>query len=127
VVRIDKWLWAVRLYKTRTTAAVACRAGHVKISGQNAKPSHPVRFGEIISAEINGITRVVRVLGLLHQRVGAKLVAQYLDDMTPASEYEKARENANWSRLAREPGTGRPTKRERRALQKFLAPPLDLL
>ncbi len=86
-VRIDKWLWAVRLYRTRALAAAACRAGQVKIAEQNAKPSRVVRINDIISATVNQIVRTVRVVELIEQRVGAGMVPEFLEDLTPPSEY----------------------------------------
>lgn len=88
-VRIDKWLWAVRLFKTRSQATAACAAGKVRIGDQPVKPSRTPRVGEVITAKVAGITRTVKVVELLEKRVGAKLVADYLEDLTPASEYEK--------------------------------------
>jgi len=115
-VRLDKWLWAVRLFKTRTSAAEACRAGHVKIGGQNVKPAHSVKNGQVIIAQLGEITRTVKVIGPLEQRVGAKLVSQYLEDHTPASEYEKLRAPEEQPLVVRAKGLGRPTKKERRML-----------
>jgi ribosome-associated heat shock protein Hsp15 len=113
-VRIDKWLWAVRLYKTRTVAAEACKAGHVKVGGQTIKPSRDIRLGETIEAKTGEITHTVRVLGLIEQRVGAKLVSQYLEDLTPASEYEKPRLPSGRPLFLRPKGSGRPSKKQRR-------------
>ena len=118
-VRIDKWLWAVRLFKTRTLAAEACRAGHVEIAGQKVKPSRSVRVGEIISAHVGIITRTVRVLGLIEKRVGASIVNQHAEDLTPALEYEKLKERRAEPRFY-PPGFGRPTKKHRRAVDGFL-------
>lgn len=120
-VRIDKWLWAVRLYKTRSLATTACRAGHVKIKGEAAKPSHIIRISEVISARAGEINRTVKVLGFLGQRVGPKLVEKYLEDLTPAAEYLRAAEDRLQPRAPRRPkGTGRPTKKERRQLEELL-------
>lgn len=121
-IRLDKWLWAVRLYKTRTAAAEACRAGHVKIGGQNVKPARSVKAGEIITARMGEMLRTVKVLGLIQNRVGAKLVSEYLEDLTPAAEYEKQREAAQQALFHRDKGLGRPTKKERRLLNPFLEP-----
>ncbi len=115
-VRLDKWLWAARLYRTRSQATEACRAGHVKVGGQNVKPSHTVRVGEVISAQTGHITRTVKVTGLLALRLGAKAVPQYFEDLTPAAEYEKRHEPNLQPLLVRPKGTGRPTKRDRRLL-----------
>jgi ribosome-associated heat shock protein Hsp15 len=115
-VRIDKWLWAVRLYKSRSSATVACNAGHVKISGQNVKPSREVRVGEIICALTGHVNRTIKVLALLEQRVGAKLVPQYFEDQTPPEEFVRAREESRQSRLPK--GFGRPTKKQRRQMEQ---------
>src|SRR5438067_795195 len=86
-VRIGKWLWAVRLYKSRSLAAQACHAGHVKIGGNNVKPSRDVRPGEGITVFAGRALRTVKVLALLDQRVGAKIVSEILADLTPPAEY----------------------------------------
>ena len=119
-VRIDKWLWAVRLFRTRTLAAEACKAGHVEIAGHAVKPSRSVRTGEVISARIGIITRTVRVLGLIEKRVGASIVTQHAEDMTPASEYEKLKERREAPAFY-QPGFGRPTKKHRRAVDRLLS------
>lgn len=119
-VRIDKWLWATRVFKTRSQACAACRAGHVKVAGQPVKPAHNVKAGEIISAVVGPITRTVKVLGLLEQRVAGKVVPEYLEDLTPPEEYQKRREPAQQPLLFRPKGAGRPTKKERRQLGPFL-------
>ena len=120
-VRLDRWLWAVRLFKTRTLAATACKAGHVKIANRNAKPSRSVRLHDIISARTGELTRTVKVLGLLEQRVGAKLVSQFLEDQTPASEYNKPRDPYFPPLFQRPPGRGRPTKKDRRNIDSLLS------
>ena len=119
-VRIDKWLWAVRLYKSRSLATEACNAGHVKISGISVKPSRDVHVGEIIGALTGRIHRTVKVLALLEQRVGAKLVSQFLEDLTLPEEYARARENALQAMIRFPKGFGRPTKKQRRQLERFL-------
>jgi len=116
-VRIDKWLWAVRLYKSRSLAAAACNAGHVKIGGNAVKPSRDVRVNEEIAVFAGQVHRTVKVLGLLDQRVGAKRVSQFLEDLTPPEEYARAREEA---RRRIPTGFGRPTKKQRRQLERFL-------
>ncbi|MEW6157979.1 MAG: RNA-binding S4 domain-containing protein, partial [Verrucomicrobiota bacterium] len=83
-VRVDKWLWSVRLYKSRTLASAACLAGAVHINGAAVKPSRTVHVGDVISARIGEITRTVKVVALLESRVGAKLVPQFMQDLTPA-------------------------------------------
>jgi ribosome-associated heat shock protein Hsp15 len=116
---MDKWLWAVRLYKTRSLAAQACNLGRVQISGQQVKPSRVVRAGDVITAVTGDIARTVKVTGFVEQRVGAKLVSQYLEDLTPPSEYEKPREKA-FQPLSLKPLSRHPPKRRRRS---FSIPP----
>ena len=119
-VRIDKWLWAVRLYKTRSLATTACRAGHVKFQGDSVKPSHIVRIGQVFTARTGELNRTVKVLALLDKRVGAKLVAQYAEDLTPAAEYLRAAEDRTLPRAPkRAKGAGRPTKKDRREMEKL--------
>ena len=113
-VRIDKWLWAVRLYKTRSLATAACDAGRVRIGEQGVKPSRAVKIGDLIVAQNNDMTRTVKVLALLDKRVGAKLVPDYMEDLTPASEFQKQRELSYRTVPLRPKGVGRPTKKERR-------------
>lgn len=120
--RIDKWLWAVRLYKTRSLAANACRCGHVRIDGHPVKASREVRPGDVIVARTGALTRTVRVRAILEDRVGAAKVPDFLDDLTPPEELQRLKDaamNPAW----RPPGAGRPTKRERRLLEAFLEPP----
>jgi|ERR1043165_977423 ribosome-associated heat shock protein Hsp15 len=119
-VRIDKWLWAVRLYKSRSLASEACTAGHVKVGGNHVKPSRDVRVGEEITALAGRVRRTVKVLALLDQRVGAKLVSGFLEDLTPPEEYARAREEKLPAPLHFPKGFGRPTKRQRRQLERFL-------
>lgn len=118
-VRLDKWLWAVRLYKSRTLAAEACQLGRVKIAGQPVKPSRHVHVGETLTAVTGDITQTVRVTGLLEKRVGAKLVSQYLEDLTPPEERARPAEKNFLPVPFRPKGSGRPTKKERRTLDKF--------
>ena len=118
-IRLDKWLWAVRIYKTRSRAIEACRSGHVKIDGQSAKPAHEVRVDEVLTAQVGEITRTIRVLGLLDRRVGAAVARQYMADLTPAAEYAKAREPNFRPPIFRPKGLGRPTKKDRRAQEKM--------
>jgi ribosome-associated heat shock protein Hsp15 len=118
-VRIDKWLWAVRLFKTRSLATEACRSGHVAIAGAKVKPSHEVRVNQTIVLVMDGMTRTTRVVGLLDKRVGAKLVPQYAEDLTPPAEYERKREQQAHAFIQRPKGSGRPTKKDRRILERF--------
>ena len=118
-MRIDKWLWAVRLFKTRTVAAEACKGGKVSIGGQAVKPSRDVQVGEVINARANDVNRTVRVAGLTEKRVGPKLVAEFLEDMTPAEEYLRALQVRTAPIAVRARGSGRPTKKERRKLDEI--------
>lgn len=118
-VRIDKWLWAVRLYRTRTEAAEACRGGKVKIGGDAIKPAREVRVGEVLTVQTGEITRTVKVIGLLGKRVGAPLVASYLQDLTPPEELAKPMERRLAPVAARPRGLGRPTKRDRRQMDAW--------
>lgn len=126
-VRLDKWLWAVRLYKTRSLASQACQAGHVKVNDQRVKPARSVHVGERIEAQQGEIKRTLRVLGLIEHRVGAKLVPQFAEELTPPEERNKPREARVEPLLHRPKGAGRPTKRERRLLEQmgFASPPTD--
>ncbi len=119
IVRIDKWLWSVRLYRSRSLATDACQAGHVKIAGHGVKPSRDVRVGDVITALVGGVHRTVKVLALLDRRVGAKLVIQYLEDLTPPEEFARAREAALRPVLQYPKGWGRPTKKQRRQIEGF--------
>ncbi len=119
-VRIDKWLWAVRVFKTRTLAAAACRAGHVRIAGEPVKPSRFVKVHDVISAKIGPITKTVQVLALIENRVGAQLAKEYAEDQTPEAEYEKLRQIKQNASLGPPKGWGRPTKKNRRDWEKFV-------
>jgi ribosome-associated heat shock protein Hsp15 len=119
-VRIDKWLWAVRIYKTRAQAAEACRSGHVEVAGQKAKPARLVKLFDVIAAKTGIITRTHKVIALVDKRVSAKLVKDYLEDLTPASEYKRLEEQRAANVAAPIKGFGRPTKKARRALDVFL-------
>ncbi len=121
VPRIDKWLWAVRLFKTRSLATQACRAGKVKVDGQAVKPSREVQNEMIISVQTGPILRTVKVTELLNNRVGAKLVSQYMDDLTPEEEYQKLEIIKSQAGM-RPFRKGRPTKKERRELDEWFGP-----
>lgn len=115
--RLDKWLWSVRVFKTRPEATAACRAGKVLIGDHEAKPGRDIHLGETITAHVGVTTRTLKVTGLPRTRVGAKLVADYMEDLTPAAEYERAKQAGIEHMLARE--RGRPTKKERRDMAEF--------
>jgi ribosome-associated heat shock protein Hsp15 len=114
--RIDKWLWAVRVFKTRSLAAEACRKGHVRISGQPAKPARPVRINEVIVVKKDQMTRTYKVLQLPANRVGAPAAKECVEDQTPPSEFEKPRD-PGFIPPFRPKGAGRPTKKERRDME----------
>jgi ribosome-associated heat shock protein Hsp15 len=116
-VRLDKWLWAVRLYRSRSLATDACLGGHVKVAAQSVKPARSVRVGDMITASSGGVTRTVKVLALLEHRVGAKAVPEYLDDLTPPEEFERARRERESAKVQFPKGWGRPTKKQRRQLE----------
>lgn len=118
-VRVDKWLWAVRLFKTRTLAIAACNAGHVKVGNQRIKPSRSVHPGETLTVLVGEIQRTVKVLALLDRRVGAAMVPEYLEDLTPPEELQKPREPVLQPLFQRPKGSGRPTKRDRRLLERM--------
>jgi ribosome-associated heat shock protein Hsp15 len=122
-VRIDKWLWNVRIFKTRSLATDACRSGKVRIGGNPVKASHELKIGEIISDSQNPIVKTLRVAAMPAHRIGPKLVEQYLEDLTPSEEYEKLKIRKEVGFGLRLRGLGRPTKKERRdieILKKYL-------
>lgn len=122
-VRIDRWLWAVRIYKTRSKASSACRLNQVKVDEQFAKASRLVSVGTTIQVEKDQMTRVLKVVALTEKRIGAKLVAEFLEDITPTEELERARaarEQLRLNRVYQVRGEGRPSKKQRREMEKFL-------
>jgi len=118
-MRIDQWLWTVRLFRSRTLATEAIRGGRVKIDDAAVKPAHEVRPGMLVRATIGGVSRVVRVTGIPPSRVGAKRVPEFAEDLTPPEAF--ASRTANPGQRAR--GAGRPTKRDRRLLEELLENP----
>ncbi len=118
-VRLDKWLWAVRVFKTRALACAACRQGHVTISGQAAKPSREVRANEVVVVRKDNLTRQFKVLQLLDHRVSAPKARGYVEDQTAPSELAKPRQPDFRPFLFRPKGSGRPTKKERREIDRF--------
>ena len=118
-VRLDKWLWAVRLFMSRALATDACRAGSVCIRDEPAKPARDVHVDEIVVVRQGIVTRTLKVVGVPRSRVGAKLVAEFCTDLTPPEEFEKARVHRLQQVLAREKGSGRPTKRDRRLMDRL--------
>lgn len=116
-VRIDKWLWAVRIYKTRSLATDACKSGKVRVKDNPVKASHEVKIGEEIVVRMTPIAKTIKVKALLTNRVAAKLVENYLEDLTPKEEYEKLKLAKEVGFEHRDRGIGRPTKRERREIE----------
>jgi ribosome-associated heat shock protein Hsp15 len=119
IIRIDKWLWAVRLFKTRTQASDACKGGKVKINGQNAKASREVKVGEVIEIQLQNIKRTVKIIKVVKNRVAAKFVPELLQDLTPTEEYEKVEMLRILNTEKRDRGVGRPTKKDRRTISKL--------
>jgi len=115
-IRADKWLWMVRLFKTRSMATDACNAGKVKMNGNNLKPSKEVKIGEVYHVRQGQLEKVVEVVATPKSRVGAQLVPQYYTDLTPAEEYERVK-MLRVKFEFREHGEGRPTKRDRRQIE----------
>lgn len=118
--RIDKFLWAVRLSKTRSSATEECRKGRVTVGGNTVKPSHAVTVGDTITIRKPPVTYTYLVKGIIENRVGAKLVAEYLTDLTPEEEKNRLKPESGAFFGYRPRGSGRPTKRERRDLGNFL-------
>ena len=118
-VRIDKYLWAIRAFKTRTDAADACKGGKVKIGNVNAKPSKLVQSGDILNVRKGAITFVYRVIQPTEHRVGAKLVPNFAENLTPQAELEKLRAPVETFFLSRDRGAGRPTKKDRREIEQI--------
>lgn len=118
-VRIDKWLWSVRFFKTRNLAIDACKAGKVKIDGNSVKPSRIVKEGDIINLSQGPLNKTIRVKQLLHNRISAKLVSDYVEDLTPPEEYERIEFMKEFNAERRERGIGRPTKKDRRDIDRL--------
>ncbi|MCD4694883.1 MAG: RNA-binding S4 domain-containing protein [Bacteroidales bacterium] len=118
-VRIDKWLWAVRVFKTRSQATEACKSNKVLISEQPVKPSREVHVDDLISVNQNQILKTIKVKEILKNRVGAKLVEKYMIDLTPKEEYDKLKIKRELNHEYRDKGLGRPTKKERRLIEQL--------
>lgn len=125
VARIDKWLWAARIFKTRSIAADACKNGRVTIGGVNVKPSHMVKAGETVSVRKPPVTYSFRILKTIEQRVGAKLLPGIYENITMPDQYELLEMNRISGFVDRQRGTGRPTKKDRRAMDAFVGPALE--
>lgn len=116
-VRIDKYLWSVRIYKTRSEATDACKGGKVRLNGADVKPSKPVREGDVIVARKGAVVYTYKVIRLVDKRQGAKLVPVYAENITPAEELAKLRAPVETFFLKRDRGAGRPTKKDRRQME----------
>ena len=117
--RIDKWLWSVRVFKTRPLATAACRAGKVLIGDLEAKPGRDVHAGETVTVRVGALTRTLKITGLPKSRVAAKLLPEFMTDLTPPAEYERAKQAGIEHLLARQRGEGRPTKKDRRDMGRL--------
>jgi len=118
-VRVDKWLWAVRVFKTRSQATEACRKGHVSIDNLPVKPSRILHPGEIVQVRKPPLVRSFKVLELAEKRMSAKLAINFMEDVTPPEELEIQEMQKSMRWISRDKGTGRPTKKERRDLDDF--------
>ena len=119
-IRIDKWLWSVRLYKTRTLAGDECKRGRVMINGSTLKPSRTVKVGDIVDITKPPVTYSYKVLQIADKRMGAKLVPDFLKDITTDAQKEVLEMHKLSFALGRDRGTGRPTKRDRRDIDKLM-------
>ena len=120
--RIDKWMWATRIFKTRTIAAEACKKGRVSINGSQVKASRTIKLGDVIQVKKSPITYSFKVLKTIEKRIGAKLVQEYMENVTTPDQYEILEMNKISGFVDRARGTGRPTKKDRRELEDFSTP-----
>lgn len=120
--RIDKWLWAARIFKTRSMAAAACKKGQVSIKGSQIKPSRMIKEGDVIEVRKSPVTFSFQVKQAIEKRVGAKLVPDVLENVTPPEQYEILEMSKISGFVDRARGTGRPTKKDRRSLEEFTTP-----
>ncbi|MCB0542782.1 MAG: RNA-binding S4 domain-containing protein [Saprospiraceae bacterium] len=121
-VRIDKWLWSIRIFKSRTLASDACKAGKVKVGEEAVKPSYMLSEGEVVTVKKDGFSFQYRALQLIEKRVGAPIAVTCYEDVTPEAEknkYQSWFQNATPGAERREKGSGRPTKKERREIDTF--------
>ncbi len=119
-MRVDKWLWAMRLFKTRTQASAACDQNKIILLDLAVKPSRLIKDGDEIRIKRTGLTRIIKVLKLSESRLSAKLLMDYYVDLTPAEEIDSYKARIARAANYRDPGTGRPTKRDRRMLDDFM-------
>ena len=123
--RIDKWLWAARIFKTRSIAADACKNGRVMVGGTTVKPSRNVKVGETVNVRKPPVTYSFKILKTIEQRVGAKLLPEIYENVTTPDQYELLEMNRISGFVDRARGTGRPTKKDRRAMDAFVGPSLE--
>ena len=126
-VRVDKYLWAMRIYKTRSIATDACKCGRVKINGVEVKPSRMFHIGDVFTVRKGPITYTYRILQLWGNRLGAKMVPTYLEDITPKEQLEILELARFAAQSGRDKGTGRPTKKDRREIEQFFSDDYDYL
>ncbi|MDR2859942.1 MAG: RNA-binding S4 domain-containing protein [Mediterranea sp.] len=120
--RIDKWMWAARIFKTRTIAAEACKKGRIVINGTEAKASRMVKPGDVVQVKKSPVTYSFRILQAIEKRVGAKLIPEVFENVTTPDQYELLEKSKINGFVDRARGTGRPTKKERRNLEEFTIP-----
>lgn len=120
--RLDKWLWAARIFKTRSVAADACKNGRVMMGGTTVKPSRMIKTGETVSVRKSPVTYSFKVLKCIEQRVGAKLLPEIYENVTDPKQYEILEMSRISGFVDRARGTGRPTKKDRRAMDAFVEP-----
>ncbi|MDD3876836.1 MAG: RNA-binding S4 domain-containing protein [Bacteroidales bacterium] len=118
-IRIDKFLWAVRIFKTRSLAVSACKGGKVKLNGNALKPSKEVSIGDVFTVQSGIITRILKIIDITQNRIGPKLVELYIQDLTPSEEYELQKIHSEFNKKMRPKGLGRPTKKERRKIDEW--------
>ena len=118
-VRIDKYLWSIRAYKTRSEATTACNGGKVRLNGSDVKPSKAVKVGDVIVVRKGAVTYTYKVLDLIDKRQGAKLVSEFAENLTPQEELDKLRAPVETFFLKRDRGAGRPTKKDRRQMESL--------
>ncbi|MCR5158388.1 MAG: RNA-binding S4 domain-containing protein [Prevotella sp.] len=125
IARLDKWLWAARIFKTRTNAADACKNGRVAVNGVNVKPSRTVKADDVISVRKPPVTFSFRLLKPIERRVGAKVLPEIYENITPQDQYDLLEMNRISGFIDRARGTGRPTKKDRRQMDAFVGPSLE--
>ena len=126
-IRVDKYLWAMRIYKTRSIATDACKCGRIKMNGVEVKPSRTFHVGDVFTVRKGPITYTYRILQLWGNRIGAKLVPEYLQDITPKEQLDLLELARYAAQSGRDRGTGRPTKKDRREIEQFFSDDYDYL